>query len=684
MAMASTAPWAPRRADRPRRSLKTAAAVLLAAASGWGGGPALGQETAPDLTQIGIEALMNTEVTSVSRKPETRMEAAAAVYVITREDIRRTGATSLAEALRLAPGLQVAQIDSNKWAIGSRGFASRLSRSLLVQIDGRSVYSPLFAGVYWEVQDILLEDIERIEVIRGPGATLWGSNAVNGIVNVITRKARDTQGGVAILGGGEEERGRGVFRYGGKGARGLRYRIYGKYFDRDTAFHASTPDFDAWHLGQGGFRADLDLGEKDSVTLQGDLYGGRSGQRSAVSTYSAPFTAIVEEDAELSGGNLLGQWRRLFSDASDLSLQLYYDRTHRVEPTFEEARDTLNLDLQHRLRFSPRHELLWGFGYRWTSGDTSAVPTIRFIPEERTDYIASAFVQDEIRLIPARLVLTVGSKFEHNSYSGFETQPGMRLSFMPGERHAIWGSISRALRIPSRVEHDLELTSLLDPTTPTFIRVSGTKDFEPERLDAFEAGYRVQATDRLFLDVAAFYNDYDRLLSLEPGTPFTEASPPPSHDIVPLFIENKMAARVHGAELAFEWRPMPRWRLAGSYSYLQLNMRRADDSLDASTEGSTEGSSPRNAAALQSYLDLPRNLSLDLMLRRVGRLPAQRLDGVPGVDGYTDLDAVFRWRATTGLELSLVGRNLLRPRHAEFGGSSEIERSLQGRLAWRW
>ena len=664
--------------NRSRRPRPWLALTLLSAAAG-GGDVARGADSPPDLTTVGIEAVMNMEVTSVSKKPERLMDAAAAVQVITSEEIRRSAATTLPDLLRLVPGVQVARVNSNTWAVGVRGFTSTLSRSLLVLIDGRSVYSPLFAGVYWDVQDVPLNDIDRIEVIRGPGATLWGANAV---INIITKSAQATQGAYASVRGGNEDRVVATGRFGGTTSSGAAYRTYAKYSGRDAEFHQNGDDFDGWHLALAGFRADADRGERNHLTLQGDLYAGKAGQRETVSTYASPFIQTIEEDADLSGGHLLGLWKHRVQEDSDTTLQIYYDRTHRGQTSFTEDRDTLDVEFRHRLRFAARHELLWGAGYRLTSGDTSSVPTIEFIPEDRTDDVLSGFVQDEIRIVPSRWTLTVGSKLERNDYSGFNTQPNVRLLYSPGTKHALWSAVSRALRVPSRVESDLALTALVDPTTPTFARVTGRKDFRPERLTAYELGYRVQATERLFVDLALFHDDYVRLLSLEPGAPFTETSPAPSHTIVPLVFGNGMTADAQGAELAWDWRAAATWRLTGSYAYLDLNLAPAADSLDATTEASTKGASPRHLADLRSSLDLPRNFALDVTLRYVGRLPSQ------AVEAYTEMDLVFGRRLGHGFELSLAGQNLLSPHHAEFvgGGSAavEVERTVYGRIVRRW
>jgi len=667
-----------------RRSARPVAATgvtLLLAAVG-AVQTARGEEAPPDLTTVGIEAVMNMEVTSVTKSPERLMDAAAAVQVITSEDIRRSGATTLPDLLRLVPGVQVARVTSDSWAVGIRGFTNTLSRSLLVLIDGRSVYSPLFAGVYWDVQDVILNDIDRIEVIRGPGATLWGANAVNGVINIITKSAQATQGAYASLRGGNEDRVIATGRFGGTTSGGTAYRTYAKYSDRAAEFHQDGDDYDAWHLGLAGFRADTDRGAANHLTLQGELYVGKAGQREAISSYNPPSTQTVEQDADLSGGHLLGLWKHRVNEKSDTALQFYYDRTHRGVAIFTEDRDTYDVEFRHHLSLGSRHELLWGAGYRLTSGNIDSVPTVQFDPEDKTDDVASGFVQDEIRLVPAKWTLTLGTKLEHNDYSGFNTQPNVRVLFTPAAKHALWAAISRALRVPSRVESDLSLTALLDPSIPAFLRVMGTKDFKPERLTAYEIGYRVQATEHLFVDLALFHNDYTRLLSLEPAGSFTEASPPPSHTVVQYDFGNGLTADAQGAELAWDWRPAARWRLTGSYSYLDLDLTPSSDSLDTTTEAGVEGSSPRHMADLRSSLDLPRSFGLDVTLRYMGRLPSQ------SVDAYTEMDVLFNRTLGRGYELALSGQNLLAPHHAEFAGGRsgtvEIERSVYGRISRRW
>jgi len=618
---------------------------------------------------------MNVEVTSVAKKEQRVAETAAAIFVITQEDIRRSGVTSIPEALRLAPGVEVSRIDANKWSIGVRGFGSRLSRSVLVLMDGRSVYTPLFAGVYWEIQDTLLEDIDRIEVIRGSGGTLWGANAVNGVINIITRSAAETQGLLITGGGGSEERGFGGLRYGGKIGQDFSYRLYGKGFSRDGQFTAHASDFDDWQSGQGGFRTDWNFTQSDSLTIQGDAYQGKSGQRTTVSSFSAPFLAVVRDDTDFSGMNLLGRWRRTLSDTSNLAFQVYYDRTFRREPTFQERRNTVDFDFQHRFKITGHQEFTWGLGYRYTRGGTESVPTVVFSPPNRADNLVSAFVQDEIVLVENRLRLTVGSKFEHNDYSGFEFQPSARLLWTPAERHYLWASISRAVRTPSRVEEDLLLTATLSPIVPTFARLSGNNTFEPEKVLAYEVGYRMQPTDRSSVDIAAFYNRHSDLLSLESGATFLE---PPGNLILPFSIDNKMTAQVYGIEVATDWRWLDWWRWRLSYSHLQLNLKKKPGSSDFTTERSTEGSSPQNQVSLTSFIDLPGNLNLDGIFRYVDNLPGQN------VGRYFNLDLRLGWHATKNVELSLVGQNLLQGHHAEWGGGTEIQRGVYTKVTWGW
>lgn len=638
--------------------------------------------TAADLGSLSLEQLLDIEVTSVSKKPEKALDAAAAVFVITGDDIRRSGATSIPEALRLAPGVEVAQIDANKWAIGVRGFGSRLSRALLVLIDGRSVYTPLFAGVYWEVQDTLIEDIDRIEVIRGPGGTLWGANAVNGVINIVTRSAPDSQGGMLSTGAGSSESSA-ALRYGGSIGEDGHYRVYAKAFDRAASYHAFGNAYDDWRMGQAGFRIDQRLAGGDAFTLQGDAYSGRSGQRTSISTYSPPYSQTLEGDAALSGFNLLARRERHVGEALDLSLQAYIDHTDRAELHFSEVRDTVDFDLSGVLRLSARHQLTWGAGYRWSAGDFSGVPTIVFTPARRVESLFSALIQDEYWLVTDRLRLTLGTKLEHNDYSGLEHQPNARLLWRPAENHTFWAAVSRAVRSPSRVEHDLVLTALVEPTTPVYARLTGGPSFDSEKVLAYELGYRTQPDEKLYLDCSGFYNRYDHLLSVEPGTPFAGPDPPPGHLVVPYAIGNGVSGRTRGIEFTADWQPLESLRLHANQSFLWLDFSPGAGSSDTTTVASLEGGSPRHQTILRSSLALSQRTDFDVIVRHVGRLHRDR------IPAYTAVDFRLARRLQRGLEVALTGRNLFDPHHPEFAspaGAEQIEvpRSFMLKLRYDW
>jgi iron complex outermembrane receptor protein len=630
---------------------------------------------------MSLEELGNIEVTTSSKAPVKVTRTPAAIYVISQEDIRRSGATNIPEALRLAPGIEVARIDAVKWSIGIRGFGSRLSRSVLVIIDGRTVYSPLYAGVYWEVQDTLMEDVDRIEIIRGPGATIWGPNAVNGVINIITKKAKDTRGELVSAGGGNEQRFFN-FRYGGGNGANFNYRVYGKTFTRGPEFHPDHKNFDDWQMGQGGFRMDWDLKGRDTLTLQGDLYKGSIGESLSVASEPTVRPAIVQQDGELSGGNLLGRWSHVLKDASDLQLQIYYDRTSRHEANLAEMRDTFDIDFLHHKTLARRHELLWGAGARFSAGRTPpVVPTIVFTPENRTDKLYSAFVQDEIQIGEKGLWLTVGSKFVRTDFSGFGAEPSARLLWTSGRRQTWWASVTRALRTPSDIEETLTASGLVSASPLTIVRITNNGTFVPETLLGYETGYRRLLGLKLYVDITAFHNRYDNLLSVESGSPFLEKSPPPQRLVVPLFFGNGLAGSTSGFEIAPDWRPVTRWRLNGSYSYLHMNLNAKPGSVDISTVNSTQGSSPHHQVALQSSLDLPGSLEFSQTYRYVSDLPTQL------VASYGTADVRLSWRRIHHFDFSLVGQNLLQPHHVEYGGDPGtlvgIKRNIYGAITWR-
>jgi iron complex outermembrane receptor protein len=600
-----------------------------------------------------VEALMDIEVTSVSRRPEKLSETASAIQVITQEDIRRSGATSLPEALRLASNLEVAQVDSRQWAISARGFNNTTANKMLVLIDGRTVYTPLYAGVFWDVQDPFLEDIDRIEVISGPGATLWGANAVNGVINVTSKTARDTQGLLFTGGGGTELRGFSSVRYGGQVSSKAYYRVYGKFFERDRVVLRNGQDAaDDWHMGQGGFRMDWNAAKSDLITIQGDYYSGRMGQR-------------VADDTVVDGGNLIGRWSHRLSETSDLKLQLYYDRTHRKVPnTFAEVLDTYDIDFQHRFQLSVRQNIVWGFGYRLNKDNVTNSSSLAFLPPRVSRKAFSGFVQDEIALVRDRLQLTIGTKIEHNAFTGFEYQPSGRLSWKLSRRQTMWGAISRAVRTPSRIDREL-----FAPGSAPFL-LAGGPGFVSEELSAYELGYRTQPSDRFSVSLATFYNGYDHLRSLE------RQNPPASF---PLVIANGLKGESYGAELTGDYRITDRLRFRAGYTEMRIHIRPGPGSTDTS-RGSGESHDPNRQIFLRSSVDFPRHVEFDAAFRFVASIANQT------VPAYSELDLRWAWRPNPRLEFSIVGQNLLHGQHAEFGSPNarrEIERSVYGKVLWR-
>jgi len=645
------------------------------------GGTALGAQTTADLKRMSLEEMLSVNVSTFSRVPEPSNRVPAAVFVLTGDDIRRSGATSLPEALRLVPGMQVARMDASRYAIGIRGFADRLSRAMLVLIDGRAVYSPLFAGTYWEVQDTFLLDIERIEVIRGPGGSLWGANAVNGIINIITKRAGDTQGWVVTAGGGGDLWGPFGVRYGGAIGDTLRIRAYAKGFDRGAQFHADGSDFDQWHMAQGGFRADWSLPRSRTFTLQGDLYEGALGSRYALTSYTPPFSETFSRESPLGGGNVLAKWAGPVGSRGEFQLQTHFDRTTRDERPVAENRNTFDVDFQHRYQRWQRHDLVWGAGYRVSGDEITSVPPTAFVPDSRTDNLYTAFAQDEVTILPDRLLTVVGAKIEHNAYSGFEVQPSARVLWTIAQKHSVMGSVSRAVRTPSRVETNYTTTSLVSPALPSFVRLLPNPGFMSEELVAYELGYRVQPLPRFYATVSGFYNSLDNVLSTELGAAFAETIPAPPRLILPVMFENGLHGHSHGVEVAADWRATDWIRATGSYSYVNIQLTRDVGSNDVSQERRNEGLSPRHQGQIQASFDLPGRTEVDWMWRYVGSLPAGP------VPAYATSDVRVGWNVGSGLDLAIVGTNLHQPHHLEWpsGGSAntEIERRAYVRVTWR-
>lgn len=628
-----------------------------------------------------IEKLMKITV-HIEREEKPLSESAAAITVLTQDDIRRSGAASIPEALRLVPGLDVAKVDSQQWAISARGFNDVFADKLLVMQDGRSVYTPLFSGVFWDVQNPLMEDIDRIEVIRGPGASLWGANAVNGVINILSKSAVETQGLLVTGGGGTYENAFGAVRYGGKLNDDVYYRVYGQYFDRgDSASTNGGNAHDSWQLGQGGFRVDWDTRKNggDLVTLQGDIYAGRLDQIFGTFDPVNPpfFTNSVPDVEAVGGGNILGRWTHPFSDTSVLELQMYFDRTERDTVIFKEDRNTYDIDLQHHLLLGNRNVFIWGLGYRVSADKIGNTPTVSFNPSSQTTELFSGFAQDEITLVEKRLRLTVGAKVEHNDYTGFDFQPNGRLLWTPDERQTFWGSISRAVRTPSRAEEDIRLNQPI--MLGVVATILGNRNFESEVLTAYELGYRVRPLPKLSFDFATYYNVYDRLRSFEPQTPVIGFPVQ-----VPTLIENQLDGFTCGLEASAVWQVLDQWRLQPAYTLLKMHLHTDSPSTDTTSVSTIEGESPQQQFSLRSSLDLPQNLSLDCTLRFVDQLPALN------VRSYAALDVRLGWRPNKNWELAIVGQNLGSSPHAEFKPTfistpqTLVRSSVYAKATWRF
>ena len=625
-----------------------------------------------DLLSLSIEDLMKIEVTTVSKRAQPLSAAPAAVTVITSEDIRRSGMTNVPDMLRSVPGLHVANIDSNTWAITARGFNSQFANKLLVMIDGRSVYTPLFSGVYWDVQDLMLEDIDRIEVVRGPGGTMWGANAVNGVINIITKEAAQTQGLLVSALGGSLDRVQAGVRYGGELSERAHYRAYLKYLNRDDfEERGGARAHDEWDVARGGLRFDWSPTDADHVTLQGDYYGGESEETSLL---------LDQSSTDLGGGNAIGSWSHEFSETSDVQLRLWYDRTERDGDLLGEDRDTFDAELQHRFSPFERHDLMWGAGYRVTADEIDSSNAVGFVPDDRTVELASGFVQDEIAVVEDLLSLTLGTKLEYNDYSHLEFLPNARALLTPWERHSFWAAVSRAVRAPSRAENDVVLLVPSAPPPPHFLQLNGDGHFEAENLLAFELGYRAHPFARTSIDIAAYYNVYDDLRSLEPRAALINF-PAPGLVTVPLVADNRLDARGYGVEVSGVWSVTESWRLDAGYTLMLLDIQQRN-SADPSAQGQ-EDDTPANQFHLGSRLDLPWNFELDTALYWVDRVSNQQ------VEDYARLDARLGWRPFPQLDLSIVGQNLAQGEHDEFGPSftalpTSVPRSFYGKVTWRY
>ncbi len=636
------------------------------------------------LKTLTLEQLGEIEVTTVSKKPEEVWNTSAAIYVITQQDIQRAGAINIPEALRLAPGVEVARITSGEYAIGIRGFNSRLSRSVLVLIDGRTVYTTFTAGTYWETQDVLMKDIDRIEVIRGPGGTIWGPNAVNGVINVITKHTTDTQGALVTAGAGAVEQFLGDMRYGSGNGKRFTYRVYATGFGWSPQHHEDGNQYDDWHGGQGGFRMDWKARTHDTYRLQGDVYGQYFGEGVSVSTYNPPASFPLTGDAPLYGGNILWDWTRVQGEGRDMQLVAYYAHDTRKELNLGDLRNTFNVDFLDRFRL-PRQQVSLGLTLRASHGsEAEVVSGLTFTPSKRTDTLYQGFLQDEIALVQKRLSLVAGTKILKTNYTGVLGEPTARLLYTPTASQTVWAAYTHAVRTPSDAERDFNLSSFLGYARnglPFFARFSANPKFRSEQLNGYELGYRGLEGRNLFLDIAGFYNHYGDLFSEDVlGPAYVEANPAPTHLLLPAQFGNGLVASTTGMEVAPEWRPRPWWRVGGWYSFLDMHVKKGTGSLDFGTAPIVQGSSPQHQALLRSGFDLPKSVNLDIQARYVNALPGIK------VPSYWTGNATAQWAATRHIRLTAVGRNLLQPHHLEFvydpGPAVGIRRAFYGEITF--
>lgn len=671
---------------RPRFFLKLTQVLTLALlpAVGMAQEPSSPEGEGQELTQFSVEDLLNVEVTSVSKRTQSLSDAPAAVFVITNDDLRRSGVTNIPDALRMVPGLNVARIDANKWAVTARGFNGRFANKLLVLVDGRSVYTPVFSGVYWESVDVPLHDVDRIEVIRGPGATLWGANAVNGVINILTKHSADTQGGWTSLAGGNMERAAFGVRYG----TALGDATYGRAYlkgSKRSEFELSTgsPADDQWDTQRIGFRVDSQFRTRDGLTVQGDFYRDNLNQTVVLPSLSPPYLETIEESPEVRGANILGRWQHTSSPRSVFTLQAFHDRFERDELVVKETRRTTDFELQHQLLVGERQDIVWGLGYRYTRDELTNSSVTTVDPGTRNSGLFNAFIQDEIVLVPQKLRLTLGSKFEHNDYSGWEIQPNVRLFWTARPKHKFWTSISRAVRTPSRAEHDASfVTAVLPPSPvsplPVALVSSGGTDFDSEELVAYELGYRVVPVASVALDLTLFHQEYDNLRSISPA----QATFQGTYLEQSFLFGNQKSGNTNGVELAASWQAADWWSWDLAYSYFNLD-------LDASEAAGTSGYVPRHQLSIRSSVNPSKEIELDFWLRSVGAVEA--IDGrnmrTTMISDYTTLDIRLAWRPRRDLELALIGQNLLQDSHLEYVQEiltlpTEVPRGIYGKVEW--
>jgi iron complex outermembrane receptor protein len=666
------------------RTWWTIAGVLAVGLNLQADGAAGVQSALPPLKRLSLEELGSIVVTSVSKAPEAVWQTPAAIYVLTHDDIVRSGATSVPDALRLVPGVDVARIDTSRnWVVGIRGFGDQFSKSVLVLIDGRTAYTPLWAGVHWPIQDTVLEDVDRIEVIRGSGGTIWGANAENGVINIITKSSRDTHGVYASAAAGNVDQAIGAVRFGGSHGPGFDYRVYGKGIKRGPQFHTDGREFDTWNMGQAGFRLDWQR-PRDQVTVQGDAYNADLGESVRVSTFAPPNVALVDDPVDLNGANVVAKWHRSIDHGSDLTVQAYVDHTYRLGTDFGERRTTVDVDAIHHWQPSRRHDVIWGAGAR--TSPSRVVQTYafsNFTPHEQTLNLFSAFAQDSVAIVPRRLTATGGVKFEHNTYTGLETQPSGRLTWTLSEQRTLWGAVTRAVRIPSRVDEGITVIGLVSPTPPPplYAVITGNRSLDAERVIGSEIGYRTLVAPAVYLDVTGFDNHYDNLVDLGVPTVRAQTTDALAYTAFVFPWINGLKGVTKGIEVAPDWHPSTTVRFRGSYSYLDIDLLPKGGNAQQTLLPALEAS-PHHRVTLQARFDVGRGLQVDPVYRFVSER------GTSGIPGYHTADLRLAIPAASHFVVSVVGQNLLQSHHPEWardpGPPVEIRRSGYVRITAHW
>jgi iron complex outermembrane receptor protein len=648
---------------------------------------AIAQSLQPgSLANASLEDLMKIDVTSVSKKEQSISKTPAAVFVINREAIRRSGAANIPDILRMAPGVEVAQLNANEWGISIRGFNSVFSNKVLVLIDGRTVYSDAFSGVYWDQIDVPLEDIERIEVIRGPGGTVWGANAVNGVINIITSSAADTKGGLAVAGSGPRQTAAGLVQYGGDaGSRGA-YRIFGKYFnDTNSPMPGGRTAPDGWHSSHAGFRGDWALTTADTLSVQGDFLSGSGGETFPSIGPSLTYTWVNAALNDRSGDGLL-RWDHTLSNGSQTSLQISESVVNRDQVGVKLSDKVFDVDFQHHLAAGTRHDLVWGFDYR--SIHIGLYPErsygLHTDPPFKINSLFAAFVQDEIRLTSA-LFLTVGSKVEHNAYTGLQFEPSAQLVWLAGSRQSFWASASHSIREPDSIEHGISLPLGVTPVSGgenAEVLLQGNPTLEAERMNDFEVGYRTQLGARISMDATGFLSYYSQMVTTEPDSPYLSSGAAPTL-ILPITFRNLAHARDYGFEIFGNWQATTRWKLSPGYSALRMKVAQDPGGQDAAIL-TVPGDSPRQQFEFRSQFNVRRNLEWDSSLKYVDQLKAF------SIPAYVRVDSRIGWRFGESTELSVVGQNLTSHRRFEFAdvsglfSPSQVSRTIFGKLTWRF